>query len=79
MSSGVKFKVAILEKSCITSHVKVKSIRISEKKSNLHCIRSDTTKRVTSGGVHLRSLAPEQSSFEETSSGGDWSATLCLI
>ena len=36
-------------------------------KSNLYCIRDITPKRVTSGGVHLRGLAPGQHSCEETS------------
>ena len=34
---------------------------------NLHYTRGITPKRVTSGGVHLRSLAPGQYSSEETS------------
>ena len=36
-------------------------------KSNLHYAPGITSKRVTSGGVHLRGLAPEQHSSEETS------------
>ena len=36
-------------------------------KSNLHYTRDITLKRVTSGGAHLRSLAPLQHSSEETS------------
>ena len=36
------------------------------KKSNLHYIRGITPKRVTSGGIHLRGLASEQRSSEET-------------
>ena len=36
-------------------------------KSNLHYTLDITTKRETSGGVHLRGLAPEQHSCEETS------------
>ena len=39
----------------------------SNLKSNLHYTRVILIKRVTSGGVHLRSLAPGQHSFEETS------------
>ena len=37
------------------------------KKNNLYCIRGITPKRVTSGGAHLRGLAPGQHSSEETS------------
>ena len=37
------------------------------KKSNLHYAPSIMSKRVTSGGVHLRGLAPGQHSSEETS------------
>ena len=37
------------------------------KKSNLHYTRGITPKHVTSGGVHLRDLAPGQHSSEETS------------
>ena len=36
-------------------------------KSNLHCTRGITSKDVTSGGIHLRRLAPGQHSSEETS------------
>ena len=36
-------------------------------KSNLHDARGITPKRVTSGGAHLRSLAPRQHTSEETS------------
>ena len=36
-------------------------------KSNVHYIRGITLKRVTSGGIHLSSFAPEQHSSEETS------------
>ena len=39
----------------------------SKSKSNLHYTRVILIKRVTSGGVHLRSLAPGQPSFEKTS------------
>ena len=39
----------------------------TKRKSNLHCTRGITPKRVTSSGVHLRGLAPGQNSFEETS------------
>ena len=35
-------------------------------KSNLHDTRGITPKCVTSGGIHLRDLAPEQHSSEET-------------
>ena len=43
-------------------------------KSNLHYTRGITPKRVTSGGAHLRSLAPGQHSSEETSQR--WQADL---
>ena len=36
-------------------------------KSNLHYTRGITPKRATSGGIHLRGLAPGQHSSEETS------------
>ena len=36
-------------------------------KLNLHYTRCITPKRVTSGGIHLRGLAPGQHSSEETS------------
>ena len=36
-------------------------------KSNLHYTRGITPKRVTSGGAHLRGLAPGLRSSEETS------------
>ena len=41
---------------------RIRQIKIS----NLHYTRDITPKRVTSGGVHLRGLAPEQHSSEET-------------
>ena len=37
------------------------------KKSNPHYTRGITPKGVASGGIHLRGLAPEQHSSEETS------------
>ena len=37
------------------------------KNSNRHYTRGITAKRVTSGGIHLRNLAPGQHSSEETS------------
>ena len=40
--------------------------RKNEKKSNHHYTRGITPKRVTSGGVHLFSLAHGQHSYEET-------------
>ena len=43
-------------------------------KSNLHYTRGITSKRVTSGGAHLRGLVPGQHCSEETSL-----ATLYLI
>ena len=39
----------------------------SSKKSNLHYTRRITPKRATSGGAHLRGLAPGQHSSEEAS------------
>ena len=36
---------------------------------NFHYTRGSTPKRVTSGGAHLRGLAPAQHSSEETSQG----------
>ena len=38
----------------------------TDSKSNLHHTRSITPKQVTSGGVHLHSLARGQHSFKET-------------
>ena len=38
-----------------------------KKKSNLHYTHGISPKRVTSGGAHLRGLAPGQRSYEETS------------
>ena len=38
----------------------------SRKKSNLHYTRGNTLKRVSSGGAHLRGLAPGQHSPKET-------------
>ena len=40
---------------------------VKKSKSNLHYTRGITPKRVTSGGAHLRGLAPGQHSSEETS------------
>ena len=40
---------------------------ISISNSRLHDTRGITPKRITSGGAHLRDLAPVQHSFEETS------------
>ena len=43
------------------------------RKSNLYCTRGVTPKRVTSGGIHLRDLAPDaQHSAEETWHWCDW-------
>ena len=39
------------------------------KKSNLRCFSGITPRRVTSGGVHLRGLAPGQHSSDETAQG----------
>ena len=44
-----------------------KNIVIISKKSNLHYTRGITPKRVTSGGAHLRGLAPGLHNSEETS------------
>ena len=43
------------------------SLEQKDFKSNFYCSRGITAKRVTSGGIHLRGLAPEQQSSEETS------------
>ena len=43
------------------------SVTLVKSKSNLHYTRRITPKRVTSGGAHLRGLAPGQHSSEETS------------
>ena len=43
------------------------SVKYINQKSNLHYTRRITSNRVTSGGVHLRGLAPGQHSSEETS------------
>ena len=48
-------------------------------KFNLHYTSGITWKRVTSGGAHLRGLAPGQHSSEERGSGGDLLAILCPI
>ena len=40
---------------------------LASQKSILHHSRGITSKRVTSGGAHVRSLAPGQLSFEKTS------------
>ena len=49
----------------------------SEKiKSNLYYTQDNTSKRITSGGAHLRSLAPGQHSIKKRRSGGDPLATL---
>ena len=42
-------------------------VEIEIKKSNLHYTRGITPKRVTSGGAHLRGLAPGLHSSEGTS------------
>ena len=39
----------------------------SHSKPNLHYTRDSSPKRVTSGGAHLRGLAPKRHSSEETS------------
>ena len=41
------------------------SKQIASEQSNLHYTRGITSKRVTSGGVHLRGSAPGQHCFEE--------------
>ena len=40
---------------------------VFKSKSNLHCTRGFTPKCVTSGGAHLRGIAPGQRRFEERS------------
>ena len=47
-------------------------------KSNLHYILGNTSKRVTSGGAHLRNLAPGQHRMKNRRSGGDLLATLSV-
>ena len=53
------------------ANVRAEDVRLianeSNQKLNLHCTRGITPKRVTSGGAHLRGLAPELHSSEETS------------
>ena len=44
-----------------------KAFNAYDQKSNLHYTRGITPKRVTSGRAHLRGVAPEQHSSEETS------------
>ena len=46
---------------------KLKKGSVDQIKSNLHYTRRITPKRVTSGGAHLRGLAPGLHSSEETS------------
>ena len=50
-----------------------------ELKSNLHYARGITPKRVTSGGAHLRGLAPGNTSPKKCRSGAEPLATLCPI
>ena len=50
-----------------------------DQKSKLHYTRGITPKRVTSGGVHLRGLAPAQHSSKKNRSGGELLVTLCPI
>ena len=45
--------------------LEVSSNNVNQKKSNLHYTRRITPKRVTSGGAHLRGLAPGLHSSEE--------------
>ena len=53
------------------ANVRAENVRLianeSNQKSNLNYIRGITPKRVTSGGAHLRGLAPGLHSSEETS------------
>ena len=51
---------------------------IGVKKSNLQYTLAITEKCVTSGGSHLRGLAPGQHNLKERRSGGEL-ATLCLM
>ena len=46
-------------------------------KSHLHYTRGSTPKRVTSGGAHLRGLAPGLHAPKESRSGVEPFATLC--
>ena len=48
-------------RQCVSNQV------IKKSTSNLHYTRRITPKRVTSGGAHLRGLAPRLHSSEETS------------
>ena len=47
--------------------VSLTTLPLNDFKTNFHYTRDMTPKRVTSGGAHLRGLAPGQDSFEETS------------
>ena len=51
----------------VMTYIVLKFVTKKKKKSNLHYTRGITPKRVTSGGAHLRGLAPDQHSSEETS------------
>ena len=63
MNVSVNLKKKMI-KMCKTG---LKNFRKLKSKSNLHYTCGITPKRVTSGGVHLRGLAPGQHSSEETS------------
>ena len=43
------------------------TLKVVIQKSNFHYTRGNTPKRITSGGIHLRGLAPGQHSSEDTS------------
>ena len=49
------------------ANVRAEDVRLIANESNLHYTRGITPKRVTSGGAHLRGLAPGLHSSEETS------------
>ena len=52
--------------SCVIDSHFIVSFKLGFFKSNLHYTRGITPKRKTSGGAHLRGLAPGQHSSEET-------------
>ena len=61
----------------LTLHSNVLATNGLTNTSNLHYARMITPKRVTSGGVHLRGLAPGQHSSEKTPQRGKPLATQC--
>ena len=61
------FRATLLYNFLLTLTNKIVTKNCSHQKSNLHYTRGITPKCVTSGGIHLRSLAPERHNSEETS------------